>query len=94
MTLQEAEIQKAHIEHKLKAAGFDLEYVNILIAPTSENEFWSFRKRWRESTYVYALANFGHCDMSLYVEDLKDPSAEFERLGDFAAKTGVDLSGG
>ncbi|RYZ90617.1 MAG: hypothetical protein EOP04_03395 [Proteobacteria bacterium] len=91
MTLQEAEIHKAHIEQKLKTAGFNLESVNVLIAPASENEFWSFRKRWRESTYVYALANFGHCDMSLYVEDLKDSSAEYERLGDFAAKAGVDL---
>ncbi|GAA4341069.1 hypothetical protein [Flaviaesturariibacter amylovorans] len=89
MTLQEAELQRTQVEQKLKELGFDLAQVIVLIAPSSESEFMSFLKRWRDSTYTYALANFGHCDMALYIEELRRPETDFVRLGDFAAAKGI-----
>lgn len=95
MTMQEAELVKQKLEKALNEKTKDgLKEIEIFIAPSSQHDFESFKKMWRNTTYVVALTTFGHADMNVYVcdENFSTNRDEFERMDEFIIRTGIKIS--
>lgn len=93
MTLEQAENVKQKLEVVLNETTQDgLKEIEVFIAPANSNEFESFRKMWRNTTYVVALATFGHADMNVYVcdENYVANQEEFETLNAFMTRTKIN----
>jgi hypothetical protein len=94
MTMPEAENVKQKLEKAVKEKSKDgLKEIEVFIAPSTEHDFESFRKMWRNSTYVVALATYGHADMKVYVcdENFIANKEEFETFDEFTNRTGIEI---
>lgn len=94
MTIQDAENVKQKLEKAINEKTKDgLKEIEVFIAPSSEHDFESFRKMWRNTTYVVALATYGHADMKVYVcdENFVANKDEFETIDEFIKRTGSEV---
>lgn len=94
MTMQDAEAVKQKLEKALNEETKDgLKEIEIFIAPSSEHDFESFQKMWHNTTYVAALATFGHADMNVYVcdENFVSNRDQFETIDEFTNRIGLLL---
>ena len=94
MTIQDAENVKQQLEKALNEKTKDgLKEIEVFIAPSSELDFVSFQKMWRNSNYIVALATYGHADMNVYVcdENFVDNKNEFESLDKFINRTEIEI---
>ncbi len=94
MTLDEAEIVKQKLEDIInRQVKEGLKEIEVFIAPSLSHDFEAFRKLWRNTTYVVALATYGHADMSVYVcdENYVSSADDFETIEEFSARTGITI---
>jgi len=94
MKIQDAEKVKQNLEEAIKEkSNAGLKEIEVFIAPSTEHDFESFRKMWRNSTYVVALATYGHADMKVYVcdENFVANKEEFETMDEFIKRIGIEV---
>ena len=94
MTLEYAEIVKQKLEQTLKKeTNYRLKEMEIFVAPSAKQDFTSFIKMWRNSTYVVALATVGHMDMNVYVCDsnFNGNEDQFETFNQFAKRINLSI---
>ena len=90
MTLDEAESLKQKLEQILvQNTREGMKEMEVFVAPGVQQEFEAFRKMWRNSNYVVALATYGHADMTVYVCDENYLENDFEGIEQFSRRTGI-----
>ena len=90
MKLEEAEQARHELQTAIgKVVNLKNDGIEVLIVPSQPLEYEAFFKQWRNSTYVTALATFGHCDMALVVCDSLYNEKEFETVDEYINRTGI-----
>ena len=95
MTMHDAEAVKQNLEKALNEKSIDgLNDMEVFIAPKNKSDFKSFKKLWRNTTYVVALTTLAHADMNVYVCDknFEMNRDEFETLDQFVERTGLKFN--
>lgn len=89
MTLKEAESARHELQTATnKVVHLRKESIEVFIVPSQSMDYEAFYKQWRSSTYVTALAAFGHCNMTLVVCDNNFADKEFETVQEFLGRIG------
>lgn len=89
MKLEEAEKARHELQAAIgKVVNLNTGSIEVLIVPSLPLDYDAFYQQWRNSTYVAALATFGHCDMKLVVCDSTFVEKEFETVQEFLRRIG------